>query len=140
MNVYNPKDIVTQFIEAINDHDVKKIEAMMTEDHRFMDSYGVEIIGKVEMIPEWLRFLKITPDYNIDVEDMISEGNKVMVVGQISGTITKDGNMYPENQYRCLAAWYGVVEGDKIKEWRLISNLSVIVELINRLEINWEEL
>lgn len=40
------KEIVMAFVKAINDHDVDKIDDLMSEDHVFIDGYGEKHVGK----------------------------------------------------------------------------------------------
>ena len=39
-----PKDIAMDFVNAINEHNVNKILSLMTDDHIFIDAYGIQRI------------------------------------------------------------------------------------------------
>jgi ketosteroid isomerase-like protein len=41
-----PQEAAKQFVAAINAHDVERLAALMTSDHRFIDSLGAVIQGR----------------------------------------------------------------------------------------------
>jgi len=53
MNLRDPKIIVLQFNEYINNHDIKGLSSLMTEDHVFIDRKD-ECYG--DMVNRWIEF------------------------------------------------------------------------------------
>jgi ketosteroid isomerase-like protein len=59
-----PTEIVSSFIEAINQHDVARIVALCTEDHEFVDAYG-GAVRSAALFPAWTGYFKFMPHYEI---------------------------------------------------------------------------
>jgi len=57
------KDLVLNFIEAINAADVEKICSLMALDHVFIDNIGHEHKGVKLMKSAWSTFFESFPDY-----------------------------------------------------------------------------
>ena len=56
-------DVVIAFNDAINTHDVDRLAALMTDDHRFIDSAGQVVDGKQACVEAWRGFFAAFPDY-----------------------------------------------------------------------------
>ena len=56
-------DVASRFNSYINDADVDGLTSMMTEDHRFTDSAGSVVSGKVAVAAAWNSFFKAFPGY-----------------------------------------------------------------------------
>lgn len=59
----NASEIVLLFLELINQRDVDKLVAMMTEDHLFIDSQGQTVRGREKMRAAWRGYYAFCPDY-----------------------------------------------------------------------------
>ena len=46
INYFMNKQIIHNFVDAINEHNVDKICTLMTDNHKFIDSQGNEVVGK----------------------------------------------------------------------------------------------
>jgi ketosteroid isomerase-like protein len=126
------KDVVHQFIKAINEHDVKTIFELMTEDHRFIDSGGQVFEGREEMKQGWLRYLNMVPDYRIHISAVFDSENSAVLIGKASGTYTANGDLKPENRWETPGAWRAVVSGDKVKEWQVYADNEPIREIMRK--------
>ncbi len=42
-------EVVHRFVDRINAHGVNGVSALMTEDRRFIDSLGAEVVGRERM-------------------------------------------------------------------------------------------
>ena len=126
------KDVINKFVEAINNHDIEAIHQHMAEDHRFIDSMGRTVAGRDEMKKSWIAFFKIVPDYKITISEVFSSDNKLVLLGNASGTYSTDGNLKPENQWKTQAAWRAVVEGGKIAEWKVFGDNEAIRKVIRK--------
>ncbi len=126
------KDVINQFIRAINEHDVEAISELMTEDHRFIDSGGQIFEGREEMKQGWLHYLNMMPDYRIHISAVFDSENSVVLIGKASGTYTKNGGLKPENHWETPGAWRAIVSGDKVKEWQVYADNEPIREIMRK--------
>src|ERR1700684_4126079 len=69
------ENIVNDFVNAINEHNVDKIYSLMTEDHKFIDAHGNEVTGKDKMRAGWAGYFQWFPDYKIEITDIFSIGD-----------------------------------------------------------------
>ena len=56
--------LITAFNKAVNTRDMMRLDQMITEDHRFIDSDGSVISGKLVVIRAWSYFFSRYPDYS----------------------------------------------------------------------------
>jgi len=74
----NPSDVVRAFIDRIHAHDTEGLFALMSPQHVFIDSLG----GKFPyaMAREaWKQYFTMVPDYWIQLEQIVSQGEVVIV-------------------------------------------------------------
>src|SRR5437868_3664906 len=100
-----PSEVARRFVEAINAHDVDAVCALMTEDHRFIDSLGEAFVGRDVMRAGWMHYFGMVPDYTICVDESFQSGPAVALFGSTSGTYSPDGSLRPENRWSTPAAW-----------------------------------
>ena len=46
---------IIDFAAAINSHDLEKIAVLLSDDHKFIDAHGNEMVGKETMKRGWRR-------------------------------------------------------------------------------------
>ncbi len=124
--------IVKDFVNAINRGDVELISRMMSVNHRFIDGMGEVIQGSEHMKQSWTAYLKIMPDYHIEIREVYGSGRTIIILGETSGTYTTDGNMKPENFWKVPAAWRAVVLGDRIQEWQVFADNEPVRQIMKR--------
>ncbi len=56
-------DAVLAFNDAINARDLDALTALMTDDHRFVDSEAATVDGKTACVEAWRGFFAAFPDY-----------------------------------------------------------------------------
>ncbi len=66
------KDVVVAFNDAINTGDLARLEALMSDDHRFVDAPGGEVRGRTACLDAWRGFFAGFPDYR-NVIDHVRE-------------------------------------------------------------------
>jgi len=118
----SPKSVAHAFVRAINERDVGKIEKLMADDHRFIDSLGAVMQGKTRMREGWAAYFRVVPDYAITIEETFSNGATVFMLGVAGGTYTSDGQLRPENSWKTPAAWRAQIKGNKVAEWRVYAD------------------
>jgi predicted ester cyclase len=68
-------------VAHINSHDVDAIAALLTPDHRFIDSLGGEARGREALRHDWRQYFRLVPDYRIDVDRVLVDGPRVVLLG-----------------------------------------------------------
>ena len=127
------KEIVYEFVKAINEHDVNKIYELMDDDFRFIDAWGRnEVTGKDWMKESWIGYFQWFPDYEIEIVDMFSNGNVFMISGFASGTYQNKKDDNNTNYWRLPAAWRIVVQEHKIKQWQVYCDSKIPFDIIER--------
>ena len=128
------KEITTvrAFNEAINTGDVERLASLMTEDHTFIDSLGNAVSGAKTMVEGWRGFFQMFPDYKNNIEGFFQNGNTVMAYGSASGTYHGRKGPVTENYVEMPAAWKVIVEGGKIKEWRVYADWTEAHKVIEK--------
>jgi hypothetical protein len=87
-----PIQLAERFVAAINAHDVDQLLALMTADHRLVDSLGNVMTGHDQMRRAWLGYFTIVPDYHITVERVFSDAHEVLLCGVAGGTFAPPGS------------------------------------------------
>jgi len=115
----SPLEVVREFVAAINARDVHAIIERMTPEHFFVDSLGNRFSGAAMRVG-WQQYFMMVPDYWIQIEEEISNGDEVILLGKAGGTyVARDGVLKAQNQWETPAAWRAVVVDGKVAEWRV---------------------
>jgi ketosteroid isomerase-like protein len=123
-------ETVLEFLDRINQRDVDKLAELMAEDHVFIDSLGHSVQGREKMRAGWRGYYVMCPDYWVSHEEIFQNGNKVAVFGVAGGTLSANGRLPPENQWRTPAAWFAVVEDGLVKEWRVYADNKPVYDIL----------
>jgi ketosteroid isomerase-like protein len=112
-------EIAQKFVKAINAHDTDGLMKLMSSDHVFVDSLGTSAPASA-MRSGWRGYFTMVPDYWIRVDQIVSEGNVIILLGSAGGTfVPKDGTMKPENKWETPVAWRALVKEGRVAEWRI---------------------
>jgi len=114
--------VALEFVNRINRHDVGGLAAIMSEDHRFIDSLGQAVDGRERMEKGWLTYFDWFPDYRIKVDEILSNGNVVALFGTAEGTFAVNGKLVAENHWKIPAAWKAVIRGEQVSEWSVYAD------------------
>lgn len=107
------------FVAKINAHDVDGLVALMTPDHLFVDALNNSFRGPEQMRQGWTFYLRMFPDYAIEVTDELSHGDVIAMFGKARGTFAVNGTLARENFWEIPAAWKAVVKDGRVAEWRV---------------------
>jgi len=118
-------EILTQWLAAINGHDVSALAALMAAGHVFVDSLGNRVEGAKAMEAGWRGYFAMCPDYWIRADLAMAEGETVLAAGEAGGTI--DGE-----KWRIPAAWKAVIRDGRIAEWRVFADNKPVYEILGR--------
>ena len=122
------KEIVLEFVKAINDHAVDKIYDLLTDDHTFIDGSGGQHIGKKGMKEGWQNYYQLFPDYSIQITDVIEDNFIIGLFGYASGSY-KNTNI-ETNFWNTTAAWKTIVKNKKILHWQVYCDYTKLMEII----------
>ena len=128
------RDIALSFVEAINTHDIVRLKALMTNEHRFIDSDGSETAGRETMRLGWANYFAMVPDYRVEVKDVFTQNEMAVLLGFAEGTISDSGALRRENHWRVPAAWRVVVSGQQVAVWQLYVNPQPMLKILQRIE------
>ena len=120
------------FVNAINEHDVDKIYSFMTDDHKFVDAHGNEVIGKDKMKAGWTGYFQLFPDYKIEITDIFAKNDTLAAFGFASGTFKNKKTDNNENYWRLPASWKAVISDNKIKLWQVYADTKIPFDIIDK--------
>jgi hypothetical protein len=99
--------------------------ALCTPAHVFVDSLGARLSDRVSLERGWAGYFSLFPDYRIEVERMMSDGERVLLHGWASATHGTTGR-----SWRIPAAWRAVVAGELIAEWQVYADNKPVYEIL----------
>jgi ketosteroid isomerase-like protein len=104
-------DVVRAFNDAINDADLARLEALMTDDHRFVDPAGIEVQGRTACVEAWRGFFAGFPDYRNVFDDVreVTPG-EVVAVGRSECS---------DPLLAGPARWTVTVAGRRLRRWQV---------------------
>jgi ketosteroid isomerase-like protein len=107
-------ETVRAFNDAINARDLDALTALMTDDHRFVDSEGTTVDGKAACTDAWRGFFETFPDYLNVFDDVRSTAPGVVdVVGRSECSFAAlDGP----------ARWRAVVRDGQVAFWQVLTD------------------
>lgn len=127
----NETAVVKAFIAAINQGNVSQLSNLMTKDHTFIDSDGRIVSGCDNMTKAWNEYLRMFPDYRIEVQSILRDRNLVAVFGSASGTYNGKRGLVPENRIEMPTAWKAIVDNGRIKVWQVYADWTEACKIIN---------
>jgi ketosteroid isomerase-like protein len=71
----------------------------------------------------WRSYFAMCPDYWIQIENVLSEGEIVLAVGEAGGTID-------DAVWRTPTAWQAVIREGKVVEWRVFADNKPVYEIL----------
>jgi ketosteroid isomerase-like protein len=104
------KSITAAFNDAINRRDLAALGRLMTADHRFVDTEGRIVAGKLACLVAWRQFFDAFPDYRNVFEHVGTDGDVVLVIGR---------SECAEPLLAGPAQWRVRVDGSSVVEWRV---------------------
>lgn len=114
--------VVESFVSAINRHDISDLARLMAANHTFVDSMGRVHSGRENMTAGWKEYLRMFPDYRIEVEVIMADKGIVAVFGSASGTYNGKRVPVAENRISMPSAWRASVEGGRVKLWQVYAD------------------
>jgi ketosteroid isomerase-like protein len=134
----SPQKVATQFVTAINAHDVERLASLVTSDHRFIDSLGSVVEGRDAVREGWKFYFSMVPDYKLEIRRyFIAEHGKAetMLVGVASGSYCSNGIKLPNSLWSTPAALRAIIHNDQIAEWQVYADNEPIREQMRAAEV-----
>lgn len=125
MGAMNSAEILKQWMDAINGHDVTSLMALMAADHVFVDSLGNRVKGAKSMEAGWRGYFEMCPDYWVRGDHAFAEGETMLLAGEAGGTI--DGEAW-----RIPAAWKVVIREGRVAEWQVFADNKPVYEILRK--------
>jgi ketosteroid isomerase-like protein len=122
--------VVLDFIEAINKHDVDEMTSLMDENHVFINSHGKKTVGKYNMEQGWKGYFEFFPDYTIEVSEITENESVIGVFGTATATYMNKKNKQNSNYWCLPGAWKAIVKDGKIKLWQVFADTKVPYDII----------
>jgi ketosteroid isomerase-like protein len=110
MNKKDPKLVVLQFNESINNQDIESLSKLMAPGYTFIDSSDEVHAGKEQNVKGWESFFNQFPDYVNHFSIVESRENTVLVTGYSTCS---------DHRLDGPAIWTAKVENDLVAEWRV---------------------
>jgi len=126
------KQVVIDFIDAINKHDIDRMFDLMTEDHIFINSHGKRSEEKKSMKQGWKGYFEFFPDYTIEITEITENDSVIGIFGYASATYMNKQNKQNSNYWHLPSAWKAVVSDNKIKLWQVFTDTKVPYEIIEQ--------
>jgi len=118
------KDTVFAFIDRINSHDVDGLAELMTDDHRFIDAPGNEVVGKEKMTAGWRGYFEWFPVYSIEVHEIFEQGDTFAMFGFAGGSFKGKSDA----SWRLPAAWKAIVKDGRVALWQVFADTKIPFE------------
>jgi len=135
--ITDPEFIAESFVRAINRQDPDSITELMSDDHCFIDSLGNRVQGRESMRAGWKGYFDMVPDYSIVVDEILSDGPVVVMLGMAQGTyrnpkVPRGTPLKPENCWSTPAVLRAFIHEDKVAEWRVYADNDPLRKLMAR--------
>jgi ketosteroid isomerase-like protein len=116
------RNAATLFVKRINAHDVEGLIELMTPDHAFVDSLGARFT-RPAMEKGWRQYFEMVPDYWIQVDRTVTEGDTTILIGFAGGTYVAQGApRKSKNRWETPAVWIARTRRGKVAEWRIYAD------------------
>ncbi len=118
----SPESVAHAFLRAINRQDVEALMALMSPNHRFVDSLGNVVEDGEKLHQGWVAYFRMVPDYAVAIEETYPSGPVVVMLGVAQGTYTRNSHLYPENRWQTPVAVRALIEDGLVAEWRVYAD------------------
>ena len=119
------REILQQWLTAINVGDVATLTALMASAFVFVDSLGNQVQGAAKMAAGWQAYFAMCPDYWVRADHVMGDAATLLLSGEAGGTI--DGVAW-----KIPSAWSAIIRHGKIWEWRVFADNKPVYEILAR--------
>jgi hypothetical protein len=126
------REVIEAFVAAVNSGRPEKIAGAMDANAVFIDSLGNRIEGKAALLDGWRAYLRLFPDYRVEVAAMFVDEREAMLHGWAGGTLHRDARPVEGGGWRIPAAWRAVTDSRRVTLWQVFANNSPVQALLQR--------
>ena len=113
---------IEALVAAINSGRAERIANAMGMRAVFIDSLGGRIEGKAALLDGWRAYLRLFPDYRIEIDGWFFRGREAMLHGRAGGTLHRDGRAVDGGRWEVLAAWRAETDSRKVNVWQVYAD------------------
>jgi len=113
---------VEALVAAINSGRAERIVNAMSADAVFIDSLGARIEGRAALSDAWRAYLRLFPDYRIEVEGWYLRGREAMLHGRAGGTLHRDASPVEGGRWEIKAAWRAKADSRRVLLWEVYAD------------------
>jgi steroid delta-isomerase-like uncharacterized protein len=142
MTVEQNKMVVKEFVDAVNTRDVQRIKSLVSDDFVGRSPGIPDFYGPQGYVDLYSTFISAFPDMHVVINDMIAEGDKVVVYYTWSGTHQGELEGIPPTGRRVSVPSIDidrVVGGKIVEEFGLQDNLDLYRQLGIQVEASVQE-
>lgn len=123
---------VEALIAAINSGRAERIvNAMTGNDAVLIDSLGARTEGKAALLAGWRAYLRLFPDYRIEVDEWFPRGREAMLHGRASGTLHRGGQPVEGGRWQIPAAWRAEADSRRVRVWQVYADNKPVHALLD---------
>ena len=78
------KALVERYVAAINAHDADAVEALLTEDFTYIDSWREGVTGRDKVMAAFRQLAAMDPDFGIEVDSMDWRDPHMLMTGRVN--------------------------------------------------------
>jgi ketosteroid isomerase-like protein len=114
--MHENRSTVLRFVEYINSQDLQGLASLTADQFTFTDSSGrVYVWSRQQAVQEcWVGYFTPFPDYKIHVQQVLTGGDGVAIIGQTSGS-----HMPADIEARSTMLWIAELQDGLVCEWRI---------------------
>jgi ketosteroid isomerase-like protein len=121
---------VEAMVAAVNSGRAERVANAMSLDGVFVDSLGRRIEGRAALADGWRGYFRLFPDYRIEVEAILTEGQEALLHGVARGSLHRDSHPVPGGAWEIPAAWRAVSDGRKLSLWQVFADNKPVYALL----------
>src|SRR5213595_2801189 len=118
------REIARRSIDRINAHDVDGLANLMSDDHRFIDPQGNEVVGRETMTAGWRGYFEWFPVYAIEVNEIFEQGDTFAMFGFAGGSFKGQS----KSSWKLPAAWKAIVKDGRVALWQVFADTKIPFE------------
>ncbi|HEV2816952.1 MAG TPA: nuclear transport factor 2 family protein [Allosphingosinicella sp.] len=126
------REIVEALVAAVNSGKPERIIAAMDPDAVFVDSLGERLEGRAALLDGWRGYLRLFPDYRIEVEAMFVEEREALLHGWAGATLYRGGRPVADGGWRIPAAWRATTDSRRVTLWQVFADNGPVAALLAR--------
>jgi hypothetical protein len=126
------REILEEFVNAINSARADRLSPLMTRDHVFIDSLGARLEGRTAVVEGWRSYFRLFPDYRIEVQGWFlgDDETSAMLHGRASGTLHRDTRPVEGGRWEIPAAWRASTDARRVTSWQVYADNKPVYALL----------